>query len=52
MEQNEIRIVTVGASNVGEEGFFCYKSKKKADISRTRFAPYRRRRMRTTLSAG
>ena len=31
MEQNEIRIVTVDRSNVAEEGFFCYKSKKKAE---------------------
>ncbi len=30
MSEEEVRIVTVDAANVGEEGFFCYKSKPKS----------------------
>ena len=38
MEQPDVRIVTVDASNVAKEGFFCYKSKKKAAGYRQKLA--------------
>jgi GNAT superfamily N-acetyltransferase len=38
MVQTEVRIVTVDAANVAREGFFCYKSKKKAEGYRHKLA--------------
>lgn len=37
-EQSEVRIVTVDATNVAQEKFFCYKSKKKAEGYRLKLA--------------
>lgn len=38
MEQPDVRIVTVNAENVAQEGFFCYKSKKKSEGYRRKLA--------------
>jgi ribosomal protein S18 acetylase RimI-like enzyme len=38
MEQSDVRIVTVDADNVAQEGFFCYKSKKKTEGYRHKLA--------------